>query len=166
MSITLWVALGVAYLNIGFKLGRFSQKAWRKKRRSIAGLLCFPLSYMENEIGEDDPKKATNYLPINSFDAQVYTNLMAFTWPIKLAFNLFVIACMGVCFTTIGAFILATNPTALLPKRTTKELPAAPVIEPTLDHFTPDEYYRIRTRFEEMETHPDKEKILAMPRRP
>jgi len=157
------ITLGtISYFNIGHRWGRLSWKAWHKKKRSFAGLLCFPVNYLSNKIGEASADKP----PITAFDAQVYTNAMAFTWPFKLVFNLFIITCMGVCFTAIGAFKLSTNPMALLPKRAPKELPPAPADEPTLDHFTPDEYYRIKTRFEEMETHPDKDKILSFPRRP
>lgn len=38
-------------------------------------------------------------------------------------------------------------------------------VEPEINRFDIDEYHRVKARLAELEAHPDKEKILAQPRR-
>jgi len=156
---------GVIYLNIGHKWGRLSWKAWHKKKRSVAGLLCFPLSYDENKIGDS---KA----PISTFtDKDEYEKLMAIFWPFKMVFNLLAILSFVFKIVSKTAFEIAINPIKyMFGKRTMKELPPAP--EPIPDQFDVDERNdllekraRINARLKEIDAHPDKDRVLAQPRR-
>lgn len=93
MMIAFWVTLGIiGYLNIGYRWGRLSWKAWGKKSRSFAGLLCFPVSYKKDQIGSytDDGKSLYPFIVefYKENDAYDYAKATALVWPLKALFNL------------------------------------------------------------------------------
>jgi hypothetical protein len=140
MTIAFWIALGIiAYLNIGYRWGRLSWKAWGKKSRSFAGLFSFPVSYKKNEIGTyiDDGKSpypfiVDYYKKNKSYD---YAKMTAVLWPFKALFNICTLLCFGFkyFFVTLSNVIIricskvidtAISPSRVVPKKT-EEIPKA-----------------------------------------
>ena len=131
--LALWVALGIiGYLNIGSTWARISWKAWGKKRRSVAGLLCFPVCYQINRIGEYDGDSlcTKNSAFIGSFhdegDISNYTRTMALVWPAKLLWNFFALTEMVV----LKVFDRTLNIVGRIPEEMPKQLPAAKSLPP------------------------------------
>lgn len=176
------ITLGaVSYLNIGYWWGRLSWKVWQKGQRSFAGLLCFPGSYILNEIGDNSTSSLVGWCD----KSEAYTKSLAFAWPIKMLINIVFLTFIGTV--TLGSIVIIkpgsilvslvcgqllpkaiiARLTSLLPKRRHKELSPSP--QPA--QFSVDEYQhlleqreKINTRLKELEAHPDK-KILELPRR-
>ncbi len=164
------ITLGtVAYLNIGSWWARTSWKAWGKNQRTTAGFLCFPLSYLSHNIGINwhfGPLSIGGYYPDG---ADIYEKIMAVAWPLKALMNSITFVCFAGLKTIAKVCNLPktiSSLSVLLPKRiqkkSTKELPSA---KSETDQFDVDEYHRLKARLAELETHPDKEKVLAQPRR-
>lgn len=186
MLTALLITLGVvSSLNFGGWLGRQSWKAWGKKKKSVAGLLCFPIAYEKDQIGVDDQVGQNPNAMIINFhkknDAYNYAKAMAFVWPGKVLFNLCCLSYFALrnlssktiqlIDVVIGRAIdMAIYPTSsLFPKLAPKELAAG---EPDPDQFDIDERQhlleqrdKIDARLKEMDAHPDKAKILDQPRR-
>ncbi len=174
----LWYILGaITYLNTGYWWGKASYKAWQKQKRTAVGLLCFPLSYAANNIGRVTDivrgEDGFTLTPIHDFkNVDNYAKCMTFVWPAKATMNIL----------TLTALILATvctNPKSLLPRRSIKELPKpAPKELPPVETSDPDQFDiheyqnlleqrdKIAARLKELEAHPDKQKLLMLPRRP
>lgn len=166
------ITLGVVgYLNIGYWWGRASWKVWHKKERSFAGLLCFPVSYARNKVGEDWNGHKDGLEPViaayesDGGCAGDYAGSLMCVWPLKMAFNL----CALSLFTVWNLPKLVTNPTALLPKKIHKQLPPA---KPEPDQLNLDEHQRlleqreaIDAQLKELEARPDFKKIKALPKR-
>lgn len=101
----LWLlAFMLGYFSIGYHWGRFSWKAWHKKRRSVAGLLCFPVSYAKNAIGETHYEHGNFLYPIKDAPMgmvvcntrELYAFGVGCFWPAKLLFNLPVLATLSI----------------------------------------------------------------------
>lgn len=157
MGIALWVLGAIAYLNIGYRWGRWSWKVWNKKKRSAAAFLCFPLNYEYNRIGECGNSINESFIapPVaESKTAEDHAQTIAFVWPLKLLFNAIATICIGgkfigkllsnagsYCldgfwFVAKNALKIVTNPISLLPKRPQQELAEEPLKQlpkPTLD---------------------------------
>jgi hypothetical protein len=174
MSLALWIIGVIGYVNTGYWGSHLFQKVWDKKKRSLGGLLCFPASFCKNCIGDNRSWKTSsgdNWLLVNDGD---YDKTMAILWPIKVLLNLIVMLSIGTYYAVKTGFALITNPLSLLPKRQPKKLAKEPPKElptgeatfwPMSNQFDIDEYHRLKARLEELEAHPDKDTILAEPRR-
>lgn len=98
-----------------------------------------------------------------------YTVIMVLAWPSRALWNIFFLSIFASLKMVPAVIKTLTCPTSLLPKRPPKELPPA---KPDPDQFNIDEYHRLLeqkaktdARLKELEAHPDKKKILVLPRR-
>ena len=87
-----------AYINIGYWWGCLSWKIWEraqhtaliKDRRSIAGLLSFPVSHEKDKLGYGRNDADWSRPPIANFsNIDYYRIAMMCAWPFKAVFNLF-----------------------------------------------------------------------------
>lgn len=125
-----------AYVSTGYCWGHISHKAWQKKRRSIAGLLCFPVSYARDKIGAE-PHEFQGFVykgHMGAFIAELayadpleYKLIMTMAWPLKLAFNIPVLAALALWHFSHASF----NPGYFFTvKEVFKELPEAKALPP------------------------------------
>ncbi|TSC84012.1 MAG: hypothetical protein G01um101413_815 [Parcubacteria group bacterium Gr01-1014_13] len=117
MLTAILVAVGIiAYLNIGYWWGNISWRIWRTRKRSLTAMLCFPINYSLDKIGDEEWKPNPDY-PLTQviarefqpliavFNSQsFYAITMTFVWPLKLVWN------VPVLIGFIGWKVIKTTP--------------------------------------------------------
>ncbi len=124
----LYIILGILgaaiYLNIGYYWSKISWKVWYKKQQSVAALLCFPLNYALNKIGNTTsvyderwphvPMQRMSYPWLGAFSLPAYSALMSFIWPGKLIWNIPVLTLLAIYKTAKMTPSIITYPASRL----------------------------------------------------
>lgn len=98
-AILMWTGIGLAHLVIGTSIARLNLKVWKKSKRSWLSFILFPTNTACDKVGYGVDCGSTSWTPIenmvDSNDENIYKKIVAFIWPIKLAFNLIPVTIIG-----------------------------------------------------------------------
>src|SRR5688572_9351869 len=80
----LWILAAIAYVQVGYQLGKKSVKTWKKEdSKSFESFLLFPVSHARGTVGQGS-------LPLMSGvndDETFYRVLVTLLWPLMVAWN-------------------------------------------------------------------------------
>lgn len=81
----LWILAAMAYVQVGFQLGKKSVKTWKKgDAKSLESFLLFPMSHARGTVGQGSLPFMSG---VNDDDDTLYRVIMTLLWPLMFAWN-------------------------------------------------------------------------------
>jgi hypothetical protein len=81
----LWILAAMAYVQVGYQLGKKSAKTWRKgDSKSLESFLLFPASHARGTVGHGSLPFMSG---VNDDDDTMFRVIMTLLWPLMLAWN-------------------------------------------------------------------------------
>lgn len=81
----LWILAAMAYVQVGFQLGKKSAKTWKKgDSKSLESFLLFPMSHARGTVGQGSPPFMSG---VNDDDDTFFRVLVTILWPLMFLWN-------------------------------------------------------------------------------
>lgn len=81
----LWILAAMAYVQVGFQLGKKSSKTWKKgDSKSLESFLLFPMSHARGTVGQGSLPFMSG---VNDDDDTLFRVIVTLLWPLMFAWN-------------------------------------------------------------------------------